>query len=101
MRKFNTFWNGKEHIDEPRPVGESLTIQGLNMDIRNLIKEGKINELTLKQKERMIFGDRIKIEDLTKIDYFRTKIKRYENLVKNQVAPPIDTPTNPPEEPKA
>lgn len=78
----NSFFK-KEHKDivnySPRT---SSTIQGIETSVSEYLKNGTVESVQEKIRKRMIFGNRIKMEDLTAIDHFRYTITRYNNLTR-------------------
>lgn len=64
--------------DEP-----SITVPDLNISVKEISRNGKLDEVSEKQRKRMIFGKRIRMEDLTSIDRFKNLKNRYENILRS------------------
>lgn len=79
----NTFWNKRRPTIMPT-VDESMTVGDQSVNIQELIKNGKLEEASEKQRKRFVFGTRIRIEDLTAIDHFKSQIRTYENLIRTK-----------------
>lgn len=80
MKNINSFWKA-ERPTRIKEVGQSLTVQDQGLSIKELLSSGDLDSIQERIVKRQIYGHKVRFEDLTKLDYYKNKLERYNNLM--------------------
>lgn len=89
----NNFWK-KKHKTESPTYEKSKTIRGAEISITDIMKQGKLDEITKQREARYLYGKRLAVDDLSQLDDFKTRVKIFNNLTNKPVKAEDEPPTD-------